>query len=136
MTVQTFLTCSAIREPVRKLPGRTHFSHIPRSSEERLGMLGFPSLKKRKLIVTLIALCNFLRRGSGERHACLVSLVNNMRHRNGPKMQWRRFRLDVTYNIFTVRVVIHQNGLPRGVFDATCLSVFKRHLDIILNNMF
>ena len=42
-----------------------------------------------------------------------------------------------TKKIFlTERVFRHKNRLPREMADASCLSVFNRHLDNALNYMF
>lgn len=35
-------------------------------------------------------------------------------------------------NVFTVRMIRHLSRLSRGMVDALCLSVFKRHLDNML----
>jgi len=84
----------------------------------------------------LIALCSFQRRGSGEYGAELLSLGSSDRMLgNGSKLCQRRFRLDIRQHFFTERVVKPWNRLPREVFDAPCLSMFKRHLDNALNNM-
>ncbi|KFP97364.1 hypothetical protein N329_11839, partial [Haliaeetus albicilla] len=54
---------------------------------------------------------------------------------NGSKMLRGRFRLDIRKHFFTERVVKHWNRLPREVFDAPSLSVFKRHLDNAIDSM-
>ena len=99
--------------------------------------MGLSSLEKRRLRGDLIALCSFLRRGSGEGGAELFfSLGSGDRMRgNGLKLCQAKFRLDIRKHFFTERVVKHWNRLPRDVDDAPSLSVFKRHLDNALNNM-
>ncbi|GAB0179770.1 hypothetical protein GRJ2_000442300 [Grus japonensis] len=58
------------------------------SREEQLRTVGLSSLEKRRLKGDLIALCSFLRRGSGEGGAELFSLVSSARvPGNGPKFQ-------------------------------------------------
>ena len=91
----------------------------------------------RRLRGNLIALYSFPRRGSREEGADLFSLVSSDRtHGNGSKLHQGRFRLVLRKHFLTKRVVKHWNRLPREVFDAPSLSVFKRHLDNALNNMF
>ena len=46
-----------------------------------------------------------------------------------------RIRLGIRKYFFTMRVVKYCNRLYREVVDASCLTVFKRHLDNALNNM-
>jgi len=82
----------------------------------------------------LLALCSFLRRGSGEGGADLFSLGSRDRMPgNGSKLRQGRFRLGVRKHFFTERVVKHWHRLPGEVVNAPCLSVFKRSLILCFN---
>ncbi|KAK4810807.1 LOW QUALITY PROTEIN: hypothetical protein QYF61_008779 [Mycteria americana] len=91
--------------------------------EERLRIVGLFSLEKKRLRGDLIAVCNFLMRGSREGGADLFSLVSG------------DTTLDIRKKFFTERVVKHWNKLPREVVMAPSLSVFKKHLDNALRYM-
>ncbi|XP_055554008.1 uncharacterized protein LOC129734474 [Falco cherrug] len=94
------------------------------------------TLEKRRLRGNLIVPYSFLRRGSEEGGADLFSLGSSVSmHGNGSKLCQGRFSLDFRKHFFAESVVKHWNRLPREVVDALCLSVFKRHLDNVLNNM-
>ncbi|KFQ93966.1 hypothetical protein Y956_03079, partial [Nipponia nippon] len=54
---------------------------------------------------------------------------------NGFKLKEDRFRLDIRKKFFTVKVVRHQNTLPREAVDAPSLEVFKARLDGALSNL-
>ncbi|KFQ97862.1 hypothetical protein Y956_11724, partial [Nipponia nippon] len=54
---------------------------------------------------------------------------------NGFKWKEGRFRLDIRKKLFTLRVVRHQNRLPRGAVDAPSLELFKARLDGALSNL-
>jgi len=106
------------------------------SYEEQLRTLDLPSLKKRRLKDDLIALYDFLRKGSGEGSADLFSLVSSDRTRGtGSKLYQGRFILDIRKHFFSKRVVKYWNRLHRDVVDVPRLSVFKRHLNNALNNL-
>ncbi|KFV53779.1 hypothetical protein N341_11852, partial [Tyto alba] len=54
---------------------------------------------------------------------------------NGSKLLQGRFRLDIRKHFFTERMVKHWNRLLQEVVDAPSLSMFKTHLDNVLNNV-
>lgn len=73
------------------------------SYEERQRTPGIPSLKKKRLIGDLTALCSSLRKGNAE-DVSFFSL-EPMTYRIGTKLCKRRFTLDVRKNVFTMQVV-------------------------------
>jgi len=55
--------------------------------------------------------------------------------RNGFKLQWGRFRLDIKRKFFTQRVVMQWNRSPKEVVDAPSPEAFKARLDVALGSL-
>ena len=107
------------------------------SCEEQLRTLGLSSLGERRRRGDLIAPCSFPRRGSGEGDAELFSLypaigrVEMAQSCTRVGSGWTRGSISLARG-WSVK---HWNRIPRETIDVPSLSVIKRHLDNVLNNM-
>ena len=54
---------------------------------------------------------------------------------NNLKLQQERFRLDIRKHLFSRRVVMQRNRLPRDVVESLSLEVSRNRVDVALRDM-
>ena len=90
------------------------------SYEYSLRELGLFSLEKRRLRGDVLVAFQYLKKRYRKEGDRLFSRVcYDMKRGNDFQLKEGRLRLDIRKNYFTVRVVMHWNGLPGDVVDGT-----------------
>jgi len=98
--------------------------------------MGLFSLEKRRLGEDLIALYNYLKGGCGEAGVGLFSQITSDRTSgNGPKLHQGRFRLDIRKNFLMKEWSGTGIGCPGRWFSHQSLEVFKKRVDVALQDM-
>ena len=105
------------------------------SYKDRLRELGLFNLEKRRLWGDLIAAFQYLKGSYKERDRLYSRICFGRTMGNGFKLKEGRFRLDRRKKFFTVRVMKHQNRLPREAVDAPSLETFEVRQDRALCNV-
>ena len=78
----------------------------------------------------------FYRHGIWSKNIRLFTRVDSGRTRgSGLKLRQGRFRLDIRRKLFTQRVVMHWNTLPKEVVNAPSLEALKARLDVALGSL-
>jgi len=98
--------------------------------------LGLFSLEKKRLQGDLIMAFQYLKGVYKQEGEWLFMRMDSDRTMvNGFKLGQGRFRLDIRRKLFTQRVGIQWNRLPKEVVDAPSLEAFKVRLAVALGSL-